>query len=188
LVVAGGSAEIAGDLSGSVTGNASTTVTGGGEIGGILKVSGILDPGSGVGTITAGTLQFQSGATLRVGIDSTLAYDSVASINAPSLGSAVHLELALAPGFDPVDLVDEFTLVQNLSGNSISLGAGSPFVVAGNALSEGERFVASGQAWEISYQGGTGNDVVIYAVPEPAMGLALMAGLTVLGLRRPRRM
>jgi hypothetical protein len=64
----------------------------------------------------------------------------------------------------------------------------SSCLVAGKALSEGEGFVASGQAWEISYQGGTGKDVVIYAVPEPAMAFALMAGITLLGLRRPRRM
>ena len=73
----------------------------------------------------------------------------------------------------------------------VNLG-GSGFAFSGNLLSEGEVFTATSgadsQMFQITYAGGTGNDVVLTAVPEPTSAALLLGGLaSVLGFRRARR-
>ncbi|MHA3772460.1 autotransporter-associated beta strand repeat-containing protein [Verrucomicrobiota bacterium sgz303538] len=186
LTVVAGSVELAGKLSGSITGNSGTTVTGCGSIAGTLEVQGILAPGAEVGDLEVGKLQLNTNATLRVRLDSATAYDRVVSRTAPSIGSNITLELQLAPAFDPVDNFDQFIVLLNKSSDPISAATTAPFVFGGNPLDEGEVFNAGGQQWRISYTGGSGNDVVLYAIPEPSMCMTLAAGLTMLGLRRRR--
>jgi hypothetical protein len=55
-------------------------------------------------------------------------------------------------------------------------------------LTEGEHFFVGGQEFTISYQGGTGNDVVLRAVPEPTAFMSMLGGAgALLGLQRFRR-
>lgn len=187
LAINAGTFEIAGYLSGSVSASSGTTVTGEGLIGDILNISGVLEPGGGVGEITAGTLQLGANSTLRLRLDSLAEYGRLVSANAPSLGSGITLELLFGPGFDPVEFVDQFTVIRNDSASPITMAVTDPFIFEGNPLSEGEQFAAGGTLWSISYQGGSGNDVVLSAVPEPASGVLLIAAVSVLGLNRRRR-
>lgn len=184
LMVNEGTLDLRGPLAGSITAIAGTTVTGDGSVSGDLSIDGTLDPSVGAGEISAGTLQLETGATLHILLDSGTLFDRVVSLNAPSLGSNVTLDLQLAPGFDPIDDFDEFILIRNDSGSPISKSVPAPLVFAGNALDEGEVFYAGGQAWLFSYTGGSGNDVTIHAVPEPSIIATVVAGLAVLGFRR----
>jgi hypothetical protein len=82
-----------------------------------------------------------------------------------------------------------FLVLDNTSSSQVG---GTPGLFTWNgpegALSEGEHFFAGGQEFSITYRGGTGNDVVLNAVPEPATTIALLAGTTALvGLYRPWR-
>ena len=179
--------ELNGLLSGGVTASSGTTVTGSGAVAGTLSVSGLLDPGEGTGAFTAGLLQMQANSTLRLQLDSATAFDRAVSLNAPSLGSNITLDLQIAPAFDPVDDFDEFVLIENASPSPLLFSGLSPLVYAGNALVEGEIFSTPGQMWRISYTGGTGNDVTVRAVPEPTAGLSFALGLALLASQRGRR-
>jgi hypothetical protein len=64
---------------------------------------------------------------------------------------------------------------------------GRTFYFGGNALDEGSRFIVDDSEFAISFFGGDGNDIVLYAVPEPT-GLSLLLGMAsaALGLGRRR--
>jgi PEP-CTERM motif len=80
------------------------------------------------------------------------------------------LDVQLLSAFQP-SAGDVFTIIDNLSSNSIN----GTFT----GLQEGAYFVSGGQLWNITYQGGTGNDVMLMAVPEPSTWALL--GVTGLG-------
>jgi autotransporter-associated beta strand protein len=187
IAVSAGTFEIGGRLSGNVTASSGTTVTGTGFIGGNLNVAGILEPGAEVGEIAVGTLQLQTNSVLRLRLDSATKFDRLVSLYTPTLGSAITMELQLGGGFNPSDFVDQFIIIRNDSSNAISISGTTPLTYQGNSLSEGEEFTAVGQDWKISYQGGSGNDVVLYAVPEPTSSLIFAAAASLVGLRRRQR-
>jgi hypothetical protein len=62
------------------------------------------------------------------------------------------------------------------------------FLFGSNALDEGSRFIVDDSEFAISFFGGDGNDIVLYARPEPTIG-SLLFGLAgaALARRRPRR-
>jgi hypothetical protein len=83
----------------------------------------------------------------------------------------------------------QFLVVDNTGTLPIS-GSRGLFTWSGpeGVLSEGEQFRVGTQDFTITYRGGSGNDVVLTAVPEPATPLAVGAGLwTLLALRRRHR-
>ncbi len=187
LVVTEGMLELNGPLAGGITVRGGATLTGSGAVKGTVTVAGTLDPGEGIGEFTAGLLQIQDNATLRLWLDSAITFDRVVSLNAPSLGRNITLDLQTAPGFDPADYIDEFVLIENESASPLLFSGESPLVYAGNALSEGEIFSTPGQLWRISYAGGTGNDVTVRAVPEPSAGVFSALGFAIFAARRRRR-
>ena len=171
-----------------LTVNSGATLAGNGMLGGTAKVlaGGSLAPSNGAGgatgVLTVGRLGFASGATYAVdllGIAAGTQYDqiSVTGIGSGSvaLGGAT---LALNLGFTPV-VGSSFMIINNQSSGD---------AVAGifNGLAEGASFTASGTAFNISYLGGDGNDVVLTAaaVPEPATTLLWLSGCGALWLRR----
>jgi hypothetical protein len=76
----------------------------------------------------------------------------------------------------------QFTIIDNLGVDPV-LG-----IFAG--LPEGTNFVSDGLLYTISYQGGTGNDVMLIAVPEPTtwalLGITALAGGGLYYRRRQR--
>jgi autotransporter-associated beta strand protein len=159
---------------------------GGGNVTGPVTIQGTLAPGDSPGTLTlTGPAAFSPGSTFDLEINSDTAYDQL-SANGVTLDGPVTLNITLGytPAFGTI-----YTVLNNTSGAPIG---GSPglFTSSGpeGLLTQGERFNVNGQDFLISYQGGTGNDVLLQAVPEPSTGLAVLGGLaTLAGLQRVRR-
>ena len=97
----------------------------------------------------------------------------------------VKLTLSLLNGFDPVEGIDTFKVLQK-----DSPGGYTGFLTySGFALAEGSLFNAGTQRFRITYQGGDGNDVVLMSVPEPSVGILLGAasGLAAVRWRRAKK-
>ena len=81
-----------------------------------------------------------------------------------TLGGSSALQLNL--GFAPV-VGQQFELIDVANGGTFISGT-----FAG--LAEGSTFIQGGEQFQISYHGGTGNDLVVTAIPEPSTTAALL--------------
>jgi autotransporter-associated beta strand protein len=137
------------------------TLGGSGTVGGTVTVAdgGIVAPGSGPGVLQTGSITFVSGAFFAVQIDGTTVgaeYDRLAVNGGVSPENAA---LSISLGFAP-EVGDAFTVIQNDGSDGVhGMFAGLP---------EGRVFtVATGEqtaTFQITYQGGDGNDVVLTAI------------------------
>ncbi|MBW8780943.1 MAG: PEP-CTERM sorting domain-containing protein [Verrucomicrobia bacterium] len=86
-----------------------------------------------------------------------------------TLGNGSVLNLSL--GFTPT-VGEQFTLIDMVNGSTVINGA------FGN-LADGSTYTQSGISYLVSYEGGTGNDLVltVTAIPEPATTAMIFAGL-----------
>jgi autotransporter-associated beta strand protein len=174
-------------LDGTIPDNATGTlsVSAGATLSGSMQgtrtvlVFGTLSPGDGVGPMSSGNLLFQGNSTLSMELASSTGYDQVNVTGSVTLTGTVQLALNLGV----TNLADTFTLILNDGTDAVS----GRFTYAGTTLNEGTQFQAGGQAFQISYVGGTGNDVVLTAVPEPANAGLLLLGALALAARRRRR-
>ncbi len=89
-------------------------------------------------------------------------------------GSALQLNL----GFAPV-LGQQFELIDVVNGGTFINGT-----FAG--LADGAFFTQGGQQFQISYFGGTGNDLVVTAIPEPSTTAAIFGLLVLSGVAAQR--
>jgi autotransporter-associated beta strand protein len=186
-IVNEGTLEVTGSVAGSTVTVNGGSLKGTGTLGGvILNPLGTLAPGASPGTLTLTDITFAGGTfSLEINGSGVGQADQLVASGSVSLTSNTPLTISL--GYDPVDNVDSFVVVNNTGIGPIST-VGGFFSVGGTPLSEGAIFAVSGQQFSISYQGGDGNDVVIAAVPEPSSFLALLGGCALLlGLRRTRR-
>lgn len=183
LEIEAGTLEVTGSIGGAVNIGLNGIVTGDGSFS-ILTVRGIADP-SGEGTGAFQTASFIApDAELRFTLASASDYDQIITTDRAIVARA-GFSLELSPGFDPVEYVDSFTLIRNDS--VLSDAFSGRLVIADNEVSEGDTFVLESQEWLISYTGGDGNDLVLYAVPEPSPLLIALLGTGLLGFRSPRR-
>ena len=184
--ITAGTVSVSGSISGSLTSVSGTGILSGtGSVGNLsLDTGGNLAPGSSPGVLNSGSTTF-NGGTLAIELNSatlSTGYDQLNVVGTVTLAANTPLTIAL--GFDPVDDVDFFTIVNNDLAESV-IGAGL-FSFAGNPLSQGEQFTVGVQDFTISYTGGDGNDIVLAAVPEPASIAMLLGGLGLLAARRRR--
>ena len=179
------------NTSGSGTGTGNVIVNGGtlggtGTISGAVTVAGgTVAPGLSPGLLTTGSVAFDDTSTFSVEILGTL-FDEVQSqfdydrlrVNGDvALGDSV-LEVAL--GYHPATF-DEFLIIENDDADPVvGIFGGMPQNQLIPASFEGKDYML-----RINYFGGTGNDVVLTAVPEPAT-MALL-GLGIVGLCSRRR-
>jgi autotransporter-associated beta strand protein len=160
------------------------TLAGTGTIQRMATVNGTLAPGNGgPGTLSVAGVSFANGSTCAIDISSVSAFDQLNCSGTVSLSGTINLALVL--GFDRFDGLDSFVVIANDGADAI-IGTGR-LAIDGNPLDEGEMFSVGSQEFRISYSGGTGNDVVLTAVPEPTTCILLIAGSSLLGARRLRK-
>jgi autotransporter-associated beta strand protein len=183
----GGTLQVDGSLGATaVTVAAGAQLSGTGIIGGAVSINGTVAPGASPGTLTlTSAADFNPGSTFALEIDGASAFDQLTA-NGVTLDGPVNLtiDLGYSPAFNTT-----FTVLNNTSASPIG-GTAGQFTSSGpeGSLTEGEHFFVGGQEFTISYQGGTGNDVVLRAVPEPTAFMSMLGGAgALLGLQRFRR-
>jgi autotransporter-associated beta strand protein len=130
-------------------------------------VNGVVRPGASPGNLSAGTVLLSSG-TLDLEINGLVAgtdYDQLTSSGTVTLGGALQVSLGFTPSSG-----DTFTILNKTSAGAIT----GTF----NGLAEGATFVVGGFPFQITYTGGTGNDVVLTRVPVPATTIDSIAAVT----------
>ena len=193
LILAGGASL----GNGAVTVASGATLGGNGSISGVVSIAsgGTLAPGNSPGIISTGDLSLAEGSSLSAEItgSGTLAgtdYDQVNVTGTISLLGNLTLTLtSYTP--TPGQLI---FLINNDLTDTITTGFAN---VNGGSLSNNTEFNLAGERWFISYEadynGGTGstftggNDVALYAIPEPGTWALLAFSLaTAIVLRRRR--
>lgn len=179
-------------VAGGVTVSAGT-LGGSGIISGAVSVAsgGTLAPGNSPGIITTGDLTFVSGANFTVelnGFNAGTGYDQASVVGSVNLGGA-NLNRTL--GFDPLGLDARLFIVANDGSDPITgTFAGLLNNATFNMTAPGGTIVP----FQISYFGDSGtnaltggNDVVLFAIPEPAsFALLTLGGLMMMTRRRAR--
>lgn len=170
---------------GGVSVSAGAALVGSGTMERSVNVSGTLAPGSdSIGRFTVNDLTLNPGAVLVVqlagdhGPGCPDGHDQVVTTGttATTIGGATLSVLSFG-GFIPSVYGTTYVIVNNLGTSPVS------GIFSG--LAEGTVFTAAGAELAISYVGGTGNDVVLTAVPEPSVVWLTVLG--VLGVRPTRR-
>jgi fibronectin-binding autotransporter adhesin len=138
----------------AVTVNDTARLGGDGVIGN-LSVFGALRPGSSPGMLTTGNVVFQSSAAdFHVELNGTTpgpGYDQVKALGTVTLANAaLHPTLGFAPGSH-----SSFTIIDN--------DGSDPVANTFTGLAEGAALTIGGVPFQISYTGGTGNDVTLTA-------------------------
>ena len=144
---------------------ASSGVIGGnGTVGNLTSVGGTVSPGHPEipNVLQAGSLTLDANSTFVTELDGTSpgngvgGYDQLVASGPVVLGGAT-LNATLGSDYTP-KVGDQLTIISNTSGALSGTFAG---------LAEGSTDVISGYSFRISYQGGSGHDVVLTALPFP---------------------
>jgi fibronectin-binding autotransporter adhesin len=123
-----------------------------------------LAPGLSPGIINTGNLSIPSGANLDIELNGTTVgtqYDQVNVTGTVTLGGTLNVTLGFLPAKGTT-----FTIINNDGADAVS-GA-----FAG--LGQGATFVVRGVTFQISYTGGTGNDVVLTVQSSPTLAPLLL--------------
>jgi autotransporter-associated beta strand protein len=147
---------------GSVTVAAGATLGGNGTVGS-ASVVGVLSPGDGVGTLTAGGVTFNVAGTFSVQLNGLAAGTGYSQLIATGLirPSSSTLSVAVANGFTPPAGSTFDILVDN---------GPSPIIGRFAGLAEGATFMAGNQFFTITYAGGaSGRDVVLTKIAPPTV-------------------
>jgi autotransporter-associated beta strand protein len=191
----GGILQVNGSISGSVLANAGALL-GTGTVGTLNLSGATLAPGGSPGILRTGDLLF-NGGSLAVEMNGpapgtgTGFYDQVNVFGTVNFNAPIALTLDFS-GYDPVDGLDRFTIVNNDAADVIAFAdVAARLTFEGVALNEGDLFTATSgalmQQFSITYSGGvSGNDVVLTAVPEPGATTTFLAGLGFLAAARRR--
>jgi autotransporter-associated beta strand protein len=160
--VSGGTLLVNGTQAGSaVTVNNGATLGGSGTAGAVtVNSGGTLLPGSGASqtaVLGTGSLALASGATFSIIVNGASAgsgYDQ-ANVTGTVNVTGSTLSLTIGAGFTPA-VGESFTLINNDGTDAV--------VGTFNGLAQGATFTVGGETFQINYQGGDGNDVVVTRV------------------------
>ena len=133
---------------------------------------------SGIGTISTGALSLLSDAQFKFELNSSTSLaDQLNVTGAVAINSsAVFSFTDLGAGTIAQNTV--FTIIANDGSDAIT-GAFSN-------LAQGSTFTSGANTYQVDYLGGTGNDLTLTVVPEPATWALLAGGLTVAAVFRRR--
>jgi autotransporter-associated beta strand protein len=161
--VMSGSLLVNGSQAGNVVAVKNTATLGGsGTVGPVnMQLGGTLMPGTSsaqTGILNCGNLTFVAGSNFNVALNGTTVgsgYDQANVTGTVNLaGSTLHLTLGFTPAVGAA-----FTIINN-DGTDAVVGT-----FAG--LTQNSTFVVNGMTFQINYQGGTGNDVVVTRIAAP---------------------
>jgi fibronectin-binding autotransporter adhesin len=158
-VISGGKLIAHGLLSGPAYVSNSATLGGNGFVGNVFATNGIVSPGAGAGLLDTKNVILDSASSLRIELNGTNAGISYDQLNVTGTVTLASCTLNVTLGFASAGS-DKFTIINNDGSDAV---AGT---FAG--LAEGAQFSLSGQTFSITYQGGTGNDVVLTHINTPA--------------------
>lgn len=154
--------------SGTISGGGTYTVASGATLGGTSSFStavtvqngGTIAPGNSPGILSTGNLTLASGSTATMEIDGTDAGTGYDQINVTGTVTISDATLNVVLGYTPAT-GDSYTLINN----DLADGVTGTF----DGLAEGDTLTAGGRTFQISYVGGTGNDVTLTDVtPQPS--------------------
>lgn len=140
------------------------TLTGVGTASSVVGTGGTVSPGTNVGRMMVGSLVLDAGSDFIAdihGVTAATEYDQLRVTASVVLRGAT---LTLADDF-VAPPGTQFRLIDNVSSSAVD----GTFV----GLPEGAKFSIDGQGFQISYIGGTGNDVVLTALATPANDLTV---------------
>lgn len=145
-------------------------LTGQGRVREIIQNAGVLNPGFGIGILTAveSTLFQGSQSRFVVQINGPTAATQFDQLQTGQLTFSLSLssKLDVRLGFTP-NVGQQFRIV-NVTGNTLVPADQFFRDLQGNALPEGASFLVNGLSFTITYRGGSGNDVVITRNTPPA--------------------
>lgn len=174
---------VSGSLTGSVVNVNAGTLGGGGSITNAVTVGNsigsadsILSPGASIGTLSTGSVTFNTDAAFTLEINtSTIETDLLASSGTVSLGLGVVPLNASDLGTANLTNSQEFTFITATGGVTGEFAG----------LTDGAALMVGNTQFNIDYRA---NSVVLVAIPEPGSLVSLLGGLgTLLGLQRFRR-
>ncbi len=176
---------VSGSISGSaVTVDGATAVLGGtGTVGATTLLNGgTINAGASPGILNVvGNFTMSLGTTFGAEIDGTTVGTQYDQLNVTGTVTLADATLTLSGAYTTSTPGDLFTLILND-------GAGDAVSGTFAGLGESASVFNGGQEFTISYVGGDGNDVVLFAVPEPGSAVMLLGGVgMLLGLQRRRR-
>lgn len=165
---------------GAVTVNNTGTLGGSGTITGTVTLnnSGVINGGGTAGAVgtltinngTVGALTFNNTSVLNADMTATTA-DQISVIGGVNIATTTAVLQLNIPNGTTFAAGQQFTLLNNDAADAIT----GTFSNAPTGMD-----IINGYAWVVSYTGGSGNDFVLTAVPEPGTWLA--GGLAVAGL------
>lgn len=156
--------------------NTNATLMGTGTVTeGDTTVLGTLAPGAGPGTIHLGNLRLASNATFAVELNGTTVGTEYDQADVTGFANISNSLLSISLGFAPTN-GDTFLILNN-DGSDAVLGE-----FAG--LANHSEFLLGGGEFKILYDGGTGNDILLIAVPEPGTALLCVVAFAAMFRRR----
>jgi len=207
-VVAAGTLLVNGVLTANGTTNpvvnvaAGATLGGNGTINRAVSVAGTLAPGNSPGILNTNNLTLAGNSTFALELNGTIPgnglsnHDQVNVTGTVTLGGSAsdRITLTLNIGY-PVAVSDVFVVINNDSTDGVAFGGGTNglFRYSGNDLNDGDAFNVGAYTFEIDYTyngGGDGNSndvaLIVTAIPEPSVGLMMVAGFGLMALFRRR--
>lgn len=118
---------------------------------GVINSGGTVAPGASAGQLGSGSTGLQSGSTFELELDGHLLTD-YDQLDVNGTATLLDPDLSISWGFVPAK-GDEFTIVDNDGADAV--------VGTFNGLPEGGSLVADNVDLQITYVGGTGNDIVL---------------------------
>ena len=136
------------------------TLKGTGTVGAVSMSSGSIAPGNSPGTLNTGTVTLTGGThAVELGGKAAGEFDKLNVVGDVDLGSATDLSISLVNSFTPA-VNDSFVIIDN-DGTDAVKGSFK-------GLKDGEKVTLSSYTYQINYDGGTGNDVVLLVTGTPS--------------------
>lgn len=138
------------------------TLKGSGSVGDVTMTSGSIAPGNSPGCLNTGDLAYTGGSfDVEIGGKAIAAceYDNMVATGTVNLGSNTTLNVSLVNSFAPAKN-DTFSIILNDSNDAVQ----GTF----KGLADGDKFTLGGYTYQINYDAGDGNDVVLLVTGTPS--------------------